>query len=435
MAIEPATTKKKTKKPLIIGAMIAVVVLVLGALAWSWCASAASGSVLQADDVTEVTRGDVTNAVNAHGTVAAREEAVLSTRLTGPVSSVRVHVGDRVQAQQPLAVIDTTPEEQELAGQRATQRTELRSAQNQVADAQAELDRLYTAAANGETAAASAGTDEEGAAAAASGDIQTQIAAQERALARAQEDMSAAQESANLANAGLENSINAGTLSAPFEGVVTALNAKEGSPAEGPVATVADDSTLEIRTTVNEADMPNLRPGNRVTFTSPGAPGKEFAGKVTGISPVAQQPEAAAAGAGAGGDSAALAGQGGATKATFPVTIEVTGDTEGLHIGSTAKTKIVSAEQKHVPTVPLTAILSEGQRAFVLVAEPAGDNPDEDDYRVVKRPVTVGITGAFAAELKGTEVKPGEIVLTQARDHEDLVDQNVTIVGFEGSEQ
>ena len=433
MAIEPATAKKKTKKPLIIGAIIAVVVLVLGALVWSWYASAASGSVLQTDDVTEVTRGDVTNTVNAHGTVAAREEAVLSTRLTGPVSSVRVHVGDRVQAQQPLAVIDTTPEEQELAGQRATQRTELRSAQNQVADAQAELDRLYTAAANGETAAASAGTDEEGAAAAASGDIQTQVAAQERALARAQEDVSAAQESANLANAGLENSINAGTLSAPFEGVVTALNAKEGSPAEGPVATVADDSTLEIRTTVNEADMPNLRPGNRVTFTSPSAPGKEFAGKVTGISPVAQQPEAAA-GAG-GGDSAALAGQGGATKATFPVTIEVTGDTEGLHIGSTAKTKIVSAEQKHVPTVPLTAILSEGQRAFVLVAEPAGDNPDEDGYRVVKRPVTVGITGAFAAELKGTEVKPGEIVLTQARDHEDLVDQTVTIVGFEGSEQ
>lgn len=433
MAIEPATAKKKTKKPLIIGAIIAVVVLVLGALVWSWYASAASGSVLQTDDVTEVTRGDVTNTVNAHGTVAAREEAVLSTRLTGPVSSVRVHVGDRVQAQQPLAVIDTTPEEQELAGQRATQRTELRSAQNQVADAQAELDRLYTAAANGETAAASAGTDEEGAAAAASGDIQTQIAAQERALARAQEDVSTAQESANLANAGLENSINAGTLSAPFEGVVTALTAKEGSPAEGPVATVADDSTLEIRTTVNEADMPNLRPGNRVTFTSPSAPGKEFAGKVTGISPVAQQPEAAA-GAG-GGDSAALAGQGGATKATFPVTIEVTGDTEGLHIGSTAKTKIVSAEQKHVPTVPLTAILSEGQRAFVLVAEPAGDNPDEDGYRVVKRPVTVGITGAFAAELKGTEVKPGEIVLTQARDHEDLVDQTVTIVGFEGSEQ
>ncbi|OFS20183.1 efflux RND transporter periplasmic adaptor subunit [Corynebacterium sp. HMSC04H06] len=434
MAIEPATAKKKTKKPLIIGAIIAVVVLVLGALAWSWYASVASGSILQADDVTEVTRGDVTNAVSANGTVAAREEAVLSTRLTGPVSSVRVHVGDRVQAQQPLAVIDTTPEEQELAGQRATQRTELRSAQNQVADAQAELDRLYTAAANGETTAASARADEEGAAAAASGDIQTQIAAQERALARAQEDVSAAQESANLANAGLENSINAGTLSAPFEGVVTVLNAKEGSPVEGPVATVADDSTLEIRTTVNEADMPNLRPGNRVTFTSPSAPGKEFAGKVTGISPVAQQPEAAA-GAGAGGDSAALAGQGGATKATFPVTIEVTGDTEGLHIGSTAKTKIVSAEQKHVPTVPLTAILSEGQRAFVLVAEPAGDNPDEDGYRVVKRPVTVGITSAFAAELKGTEVKPGEIVLPQARDHEGLVDQNVTIAGFEGRQQ
>lgn len=64
------------------------------------------------------------------------------------------------------------------------------------------------------------------------------------------------------------------------------------------------------------------------------------------------------------------------------------------------------------------------------MAEPAGDNPDEDGYRVVKRPVTVGITSAFAAE-----VKPGEIVLTQARDHEDLVDQNVTIAGFEGSEQ
>ncbi|MDD7582506.1 hypothetical protein ACEE23_08545 [Corynebacterium sp. 32222D000AT] len=88
-----------------------------------------------------------------------------------------------------------------------------------------------------------------------------------------------------------------------------------------------------------------------------------------------------------------------------------------------------------MPTVPLTAILSEGQRAFVLVAEPAGDNPDEDGYRVVKRPVTVGITSAFAAELKGTEVKPGEIVLTQTRDHEDLVDQNVTIAGFEGSQQ
>lgn len=33
MAIEPATAKRKTKKPLIIGAIIAVVVLILGALA------------------------------------------------------------------------------------------------------------------------------------------------------------------------------------------------------------------------------------------------------------------------------------------------------------------------------------------------------------------------------------------------------------------
>lgn len=55
-----------------------------------------------------------------------------------------------------------------------------------------------------------------------------------------------------------------------------------------PLAQVARTSKLKVETRVNEFDIPQIKPGLSVTMTSPGFPGKVFAGKVTRVQKLAK---------------------------------------------------------------------------------------------------------------------------------------------------
>ncbi|MDO5033118.1 efflux RND transporter periplasmic adaptor subunit [Corynebacterium sp.] len=239
--------------------------------------------------------------------------------------------------------------------------------------------------------------------------VEQQIDAQSQAVNHAVESAASASESGAQANAPLEYSLSQAELRSPLAGVITAVSGQPGSPAEGPILTVADDSTLIVHSTVKEGDISRIEVGDEVTFTSPSSPGKHFSGKVTFISPTAEQPAK-------GSDEGST---GGSSKPEFPVDIRVEGNREGLRLGSTTKVKIITDRQKNAITVPLSAILEDKGTKSVLVVE---------NGEIRSRTVRVSTESDFSAAV-ASGLKEGDTVITQAETFKDRVGENVEVKG------
>ncbi len=79
------------------------------------------------------------------------------------------------------------------------------------------------------------------------------------------------------------------TLSAPFDGVVAAVNLREGAPAPTGMAaiTILDDSTYYINVTIDETDIGKVAVGQPVTVTLDAYPNEKLTGRVDTIAPAA----------------------------------------------------------------------------------------------------------------------------------------------------
>ncbi|WP_368918700.1 efflux RND transporter periplasmic adaptor subunit, partial [Corynebacterium striatum] len=239
---------------------------------------------------------------------------------------------------------------------------------------------------------------------------QQQIATQSQAVDHALKSAAGARVAAEEANAKLEFDISGSHLFSPLNGVITSVTAQQGRPAEGPLLAIADDSSLLVKAKVKEADIADIKVGDRVTFTSPSQPHKEYTGTVSFISPVSAAPaEAAGSGASAPVGNGTGAGSG---KAEFPIEVRVDGNREGLRLGSTAKVKVVTHEDKDALTVPLSALI-DGDKAVLVVS---------DSGTIERRDVKLGTRTDFEAAVT-SGLRRGDRVLTQGAAHEGDVGQ------------
>ncbi|PXY05585.1 hypothetical protein CKF55_11955 [Corynebacterium striatum] len=239
---------------------------------------------------------------------------------------------------------------------------------------------------------------------------QQQIATQSQAVNHALKSAAGARVAAEEANAKLEFDISGSHLFSPLNGVITSVTAQQGRPAEGPLLAIADDSSLLVKAKVKEADIADIKVGDRVTFTSPSQPHKEYTGTVSFISPVSAAPaEAADSGASTPAGNGTGAGSG---KAEFPIEVRVDGNREGLRLGSTAKVKVVTHEDKDALTVPLSALI-DGDKAVLVVS---------DSGTIERRDVKLGTRTDFEAAVT-SGLRRGDRVLTQGAAHEGDVGQ------------
>ncbi|MCK7677272.1 HlyD family efflux transporter periplasmic adaptor subunit [Corynebacterium sp. CCM 9186] len=85
--------------------------------------------------------GDVSQELQARGTVSAGNTRSINTALTGPVETLNVAVGDRVEADQIIATIDVSEQERALRDQQAQQADAVAGAVNGVEQAQQAYDQ------------------------------------------------------------------------------------------------------------------------------------------------------------------------------------------------------------------------------------------------------------------------------------------------------
>lgn len=190
-------------------------------------------------------------------------------------------------------------------------------------------------------------------------------------------------------------------IRSPHGGIVTELNAKVGAPAEGVLMTVADDSSLKVKTQVAEGEVAQVKPGTPVKFTTPAVKNRTFTGIVSHVAPVAK-PQA----------------DPGKGKREFPVEVKVTGSTEGLKLGGSAKVELIVEQQRGALVVPRESVMKSPEGLYVIALV-----PENDKFRVKKVPVTVSAQTEFDAAIVSAELHEGDKVVGDPGKYAEDVDK------------
>lgn len=163
------------------------------------------------------------------------------------------------------------------------------------------------------------------------------------------------------------------TLVAPYAGVITQIDVKVGEPAQGTALVLTDLSRLYVDIKVDESDISQIKPGQKVDLTVDALPGVQISGSVERLYPIADATAAVI---------------------TYPVHVVIDQTTQPIRAGMTANATFYVQTLANVLRVPnnyLKVNRTTGQATVSLVnAGGAG---------VITVPVKVGLTGADYTEI------------------------------------
>jgi macrolide-specific efflux system membrane fusion protein len=224
-----------------------------------------------------VTRGNLEDTVTATGTLQPKDFVDVGTQVSGQLKRLLVPVGAIVQAKDLLAEIDPSVYQAKVDGDRAqllNQQAQLADRQAQLALAELQLTRQKN-------------MDRENATSADA--VQTAEAAQKSAAAQINAIKAQMQQTESTLR-GDEANLGYTKIYAPIAGTVVSqaaklgqtLNANQSAPI---VMRIADLSTMTVQAQVSEADVPKLRIGMDVYFTTLGGDGRRYYSKLRQIPP------------------------------------------------------------------------------------------------------------------------------------------------------
>ncbi len=143
------------------------------------------------------------------------------------------------------------------------------------------------------------------------------------------------------------NSLADATLTAPFDGKITAVNVSEGELASGLVATIVDSSSLEVVLKVDEIDVGRLAPDQPALVFMETWPGVEIESFVSAIAPVAS-----------------VSGNG---IVSYDVNLSLPETDLPILVGMTANAELVTANREDVLLVPNAAIMADRENGTFIV--------------------------------------------------------------------
>jgi len=153
---------------------------------------------------------------------------------------------------------------------------------------------------------------------------------------------------------------------------------------------VATEGQLQVKGTLTEYDLANIKTGQNVKIKSKVYPDKEWTGTISYIS---NYPNQTASSESNGSSNSA---------ASYDYKIDLTGDTANLQQGFTVSVEVVNENKNKL--VPVNALVSEGDKKFVWVY-------DKATKKITKVEVAVGNADASQQEiLSGLEV--GQTVIS-----------------------
>ncbi|WP_127092151.1 efflux RND transporter periplasmic adaptor subunit [Aquabacter cavernae] len=222
-------------------------------------------------------KGDIEQNVTALGTIKPKTYVDVGTQVSGQLRKVMVEIGDTVKKGDQLAQIDPTVYQTRVLGDQA--QLENLKAQLSQQKAQLDLDKLRDNRATRLLASQSGSQDTADAAAATVRIGEAKVLALEAQIKQTQATLDG-----DLANLGYTK------IFAPMDGVVVSTSATEGQTLNANqtapiVLRLADLDTMQVWAQVAEADIPKVKVGMSVYFTTLGMPDRRFQAKVVQVLP------------------------------------------------------------------------------------------------------------------------------------------------------
>jgi HlyD family secretion protein len=309
-------------------------------------------------------KGNLTVTVSATGKLAPINQVTVGSQLSGQVIKVLVDVNDRVTAGQPLALIDPSQFDDQVKQAQATlaaNNAAVGQAQATLAQSKATLSRYQ------EVSRLSGGRVP------AKTEMDQAIADRDRALA----NLSAANANVISARAALSSAQTQrvrAVIRSPVTGVVLARQIDPGQTVAASFNTptlfvIAQDlREMKLEVAIDEADVGNVKQGQRATFTVDAFPGKTFPAMITRVDVGSNLSVQDATSSSSTSSTSSTTAQ----VVSYAADLSVANLDEQLRPGMTATADIVTMEKKNVLLVPNAALRFKPQAAGAPAAQASG---------------------------------------------------------------
>ena len=397
--------KKKSRKWLIIGIVVAVVVLVAAIGLY-----ATSGSTkIDPSKLAKVERADLAKSVVATGKVQPITKVELKSKASGIVQKLRVDAGDKVKIGQVLAELDR----EEIQARVSQARAQMQASEASMKAAAADLERAKVDAEGPDVpllkraySRAQNMAKEGVVSASALDDAQKnyELALNKQNVAKAQLIVGNAkvgqaqaqveQDRANLKQ--LVEQLNYTSIVSPIDGIVLSRDVEVGDAVSSIlvlgssatlVMTLGDTSEVYVKGKVDESDIGKVYLGQPARIKVESFKDKTFSGKVTKISPMGVEKD---------------------NVTTFEVRASINNPGGELKANMTANAEVILEEHKNVLQIPEGALMyDKDKKASVEVPDPKG----KEGKRKVD--VKIGISNGAKTELVDNSLKENDQVVLQ----------------------
>lgn len=358
------------KKALVIAAVAAIATLAV------WLLSGGKKEEKITFDTAAVAPANIMNSITATGTIEPVTSVTVGTQVSGIVSKLFVDYNSVVKKGQVIAELDKT----NLMSQLNTAKTQLATAQSQLNYQTANYKRYKTLFEKGLVAA----DDFDNA---------------KLSYTQAKEQVVSAKEEVQRA----QTNLGYATITSPIDGVVLSKSVEEGQTVAASFSTpelftIAQDLTnMQVVADVDEADIGDVKEGERVTFTVDAYPDDTFEGEVKQVRQEATTTN---------------------NVVTYEVVISAPNADLKLKPGLTANVTIYTAERKGVLSVPSKALRftpqkeTVGKMKIVDVANAKNKVWTIEGNSIVAHKVNIGMTDGTNTQIvsgiaEGTKVITG----------------------------
>ena len=247
--------------------------IVAAAAGWKLGGHEAVGRYLTAPVVLATIEENVT----ALGTLQPLQYVDVGTQVTGQLKKLHIDIGTQVKKGDLLAEIDPTLLETKVVSARAA----IKSQKAQLAERKANLELAIAQRKRNQTLFDAQAT---------SADALEQAVAAEKTAAAQVDALQAQIEQSESTLKADEANLRYTKIFAPMAGTIVTLTAREGqtlvSSQQAPVILrIADLKTMTVQTQVSEADVPKVRTGMPVYFTTLGQPNRRWQGTARQVLP------------------------------------------------------------------------------------------------------------------------------------------------------
>ena len=276
-AVRPGGAPSRIRQAARWALILAACALLAGGGYYAWRAAFGEESSTRGLLTAVVQRGDLEDTVTATGTLQPKEFVDVGTQVSGQLKKLHVEIGAIVKAGQLLAEIDPSVYQAKVDGDRA----QLQNQRAQLADRRAQLDLAGLQLTRQKNLDREEATTTEA--------LQSAAAAQQSALAQVDVIRAQIQQTESTLR-GDEANLGYTKIHAPIAGTVVSQAAKQGQTLnanqQAPIVMrIANLATMTVQAQVSEADVPKLRIGMDVYFTTLGGDTRRHYGKLRQIPP------------------------------------------------------------------------------------------------------------------------------------------------------